>query len=96
MDIISKSENLYNTYNLKRVFYSAYIPVNKDKNLPALIVPPLKREHRLYQADFLLRYYNFTVENLLDKNNPNFNILLDPKCDWAVKHLDEFPKEINT
>ena len=96
LDIISKSENLYNTYNLKRVFYSAYIPVNKDKNLPALIVPPLKREHRLYQADFLLRYYNFTVENLLDKNNPNFNILLDPKCDWAVKHLDEFPKEINT
>lgn len=96
LDIISKSENLYNTYNLKRVFYSAYIPVNKDKNLPALIVPPLKREHRLYQADFLLKYYNFTVENLLDKNNPNFNILLDPKCDWAVKHLDEFPKEINT
>lgn len=96
LDIISKSENLYNTYNLKRVFYSAYIPVNKDKNLPALIVPPLKREHRLYQADFLLRYYNFTVENLLDKNNPNFNILLDPKCNWAVKHLDEFPKEINT
>lgn len=96
LDIISKSENLYNTYNLKRVFYSAYIPVNKDKNLPALIVPPLKREHILYQADFLLRYYNFTVENLLDKNNPNFNVLLDPKCDWAVKHLDEFPKEINT
>ncbi|MBQ3020874.1 MAG: putative DNA modification/repair radical SAM protein [Bacilli bacterium] len=94
-DIISKSENMYNNYKLKRVFYSAYISVNKDNLLPTLEVPPLRREHRLYQADWLLRFYNYKVNDLLDKNNPNFNILLDPKADWALRHLEEFPKEIN-
>lgn len=96
LDIMNKSESLYKNYNLKRVFYSAYIPVNKDKYLPTLELPPLKREHRLYQADWLLRYYNFKVEDILDINNPNFNLLIDPKADWALNHLDEFPKEINT
>ena len=95
LDIMSKSNNLYQNYQLKRVFYSAYIAVNKDKNLPSIKMPPLKRENRLYQADWLLRYYNFKVEDLLEKENPNFNILLDPKADWALKHLKEFPKEIN-
>ena len=95
LDILGKSENLYNTYDLKRVFYSAYIPVNKDSMLPSIEMPPLVRENRLYQADFLLRFYNYKVENLLDKNNPNFNVLLDPKADWALRHLEEFPKEIN-
>lgn len=95
-DIISKSESMYITYNLKRVFYSAYISVNKDNLLPTLELPPLKRENRLYQADWLLRFYNFKVSDLLDSNNPNFNILVDPKADWALKHLNEFPKEINT
>ena len=95
LDIMSKSSNLYQTYQLKRVFYSAYIAVNKDKNLPSIKMPPLKRENRLYQADWLLRYYNFKVEDLLEKENPNFNILLDPKADWALRHLEEFPKEIN-
>ena len=95
LDIMNKSESMYKNYNLKRVFYSAYIPVNKDKLLPTLTIPPLKRENRLYQADWLLRYYNFKVEDILDKNNPNFNLLLDPKCDWALRHLEEFPKEIN-
>lgn len=94
-DILSKSESLYNNYHLKRVFYSAYVPVNKDKMLPTLSLPPLKREHRLYQADFLLRYYNFKVDSLLDFQNQNFNVLLDPKANWALRHLDEFPKEIN-
>ena len=94
-DIISKSESLYNKYNLKRVFYSAYVPVNKDKYLPTLELPPLKRENRLYQADWLLRYYGFKVSDLLDKNQ-NFNILLDPKADWALRHIEEYPKEINT
>jgi putative DNA modification/repair radical SAM protein len=94
-DIMSKSENMYETYNLKRVFYSAYIPVNKDSMLPSLKNPPLVRENRLYQADWLLRFYGFKVDNLLDNKNPNFNILLDPKCDWALRHLNEFPKEIN-
>lgn len=95
LDIMNKSESMYETYKLKRVFYSAYIPVNKDKLLPRLQTPPLVRENRLYQADWLLRYYGFKVEDILDKDNPNFNLLLDPKCDYALRHLDEFPKEIN-
>lgn len=95
LDIMKKSENMYNNYKLKRVFYSAYISVNKDNLLPTLETPPLKREHRLYQADWLLRYYNFKVNDILDEKHNNFNILLDPKADWALKHLGEFPKEIN-
>ena len=95
LDILSKSEDMYKKYELKRVFYSAYIPVNGDKMLPTIKIPPLTREHRLYQADWLLRFYGYDVENLLDKNNPNFNVLLDPKADWALRHMDEFPKEIN-
>ena len=95
LDILSKSEYLYNKYDLRRVFYSAYIPVNKDSLLPSIDMPPLVRENRLYQADFLLRFYNYKVNNLLDKNNPNFNILLDPKADYALRHMEEFPKEIN-
>lgn len=96
LDIMSKSESLYQTYNLKRVFYSAYIPVNKDKLLPTFQMPPLKRENRLYQADWLLRFYGYKVNDILDINNPNFNYLLDPKADWALRHLNEFPKEINS
>lgn len=95
LEILGKSENLYNNYSLKRVFYSAYIPVNKDKLLPAIKTPPLVRENRLYQADWLLRFYNYKVDDLLSSDNPNFNILLDPKADWALRHLDEYPKEIN-
>ena len=94
--IMSKSNDLYKKYNLKRVYYSAYIPVNKDNLLPSIKLPPLKREHRLYQADWLLRFYGFKVDDLLDNNNPNFNILLDPKAYWALNHINEFPKEINT
>lgn len=96
LEILGKSESLYNRYSLKRVFYSAYIPVNKDKMLPSIEIPPLVRENRLYQADWLLRFYGYKVDNLLDQNNPNFNILLDPKADWALRHFDEFPKEINS
>ena len=96
LDIMNKSESMYRNYNLKRVFYSAYVSVNKDNLLPTLETPPLKREHRLYQADWLLRFYNFKVEDLLNQNNPNFNILVDPKEDWALRHLAEFPKEINS
>ena len=95
LDIMAKSEALYKNYDLKRVFYSAYIPVNKDKVLPMLKTPPLVRENRLYQADWLLRFYGFRVKDLLDEENPNFNILMDPKANWALRHLDEFPKEIN-
>ena len=96
LDIMSKSSNMYDKYNLKRIFYSAYIPVNKDNLLPNLVTPPLVRENRLYQADWLLRFYNFKVEDLLNVSNPNFNVLVDPKTDWALLHLDEFPIEINS
>lgn len=95
LDILSKSESMYKKYELKRVFYSAYVPVNKDKMLPSISIPPLTREHRLYQADWLLRYYNYDTKDLLSEENPNFNILLDPKADWALRHMDEYPKEIN-
>lgn len=96
LEIMQKSSSLYKGYALKRVFYSAYVPVNKDSFLPTLKTPPLVRENRLYQADWLLRYYHFQVEDLLDAKNPNFNVLLDPKTDWALRHMEEFPKEINT
>lgn len=95
LEIMSKSSNLYKNYALKRVFYSAYIPVNKDNLLPSISIPPLKRENRLYQADWLLRYSNFKVDDLLSVDNPNFNLLVDPKVDYALRHLDEYPKDIN-
>ncbi len=94
--IMSVAESLYDKFSLKRVFYSAYVGVNEDKALPAVtMASPLLREHRLYQADWLLRYYNFRVNELLNEKNQNFNILLDPKCDWALRHLEQFPVEIN-
>lgn len=89
-------ESLYQKFDLKRVFYSAFVRVNDDALLPVLPGgPPLLREHRLYQADFLLRYYGFAAGELLSEQRPNFNILLDPKCDWAIRHLEQFPVEIN-
>ena len=94
--IISVAENLYQKFRLKRVFYSAYVQVNDDKDLPALPGgPPLLREHRLYQADFLMRFYGFGAGELLSEKQPNFNVLLDPKADWALRHLEQFPVEIN-
>lgn len=95
LDIMSKSSSMYKEYKLKRVFYSAYIPVNKDNLLPTLDKPPLVRENRLYQADWILRFYNFKVTDLLNEENPNFNILVDPKTDWALRNIHIFPKEIN-
>lgn len=94
--IIHVAEGLYQKFGLKRVFYSAFVNVTGDKCLPALPGgPPLLREHRLYQADWLLRFYGFRAEELLDEKRPFFNVLLDPKEDWAVRHLGEFPVEIN-
>ena len=95
--ILHVAESLYKKFDLKRVFYSAFIPVTEDKNLPSVKEqrPPLLREHRLYQADWLLRYYHFEAGELLDEENPNFNAYLDPKCFWALRHLEEFPIEIN-
>lgn len=95
--ILNVAESLYKKFELKRVFYSAFVSVNEDSALPARTGegPPLLREHRLYQADWLLRYYRFEAGELLDEKNPNFNIFLDPKCDWALKHLEYFPVEVN-
>lgn len=94
--IMSVSEALYDNFDLKRVFYSAFVNVNQDSRLPAPAEgPPLLREHRLYQADWLLRFYGFRTSELLSEANPNFNILLDPKCDWALRHLEKFPVEVN-
>ena len=94
--IMSVAQNLYDKFSLKRVFYSAFVQVNEDKDLPALPGgPPLLREHRLYQADWLLRYYGFEAKELLSEKHPNFNVFLDPKCDWALGHMEHFPVEIN-
>lgn len=94
--ILSVAEALYQKFDLKRVFYSAFVRVNEDSLLPVLPGgPPLLREHRLYQADWLLRFYGFEARELLSPEKPNFNVLLDPKCDWALRHLEQFPVEIN-
>ena len=95
--IVKVAESLYQKFELKRVFYSAFVHVNEDKALPARTDegPPLLREHRLYQADWLMRYYHFQADELLSEENPNFNVLFDPKCNWALKHLEQFPVEIN-
>ena len=94
--ILKLTEGMYQKYSLKRVFYSAYIPVAEDTRLPALDTkPPLLREHRLYQADWLLRFYQFEADEILDQDNPNFNPYLDPKCNWAVQHYGLFPVDVN-
>ena len=94
--ILSVAEALYKKFALRRVFYSAYVAVNKDEHLPAVDTkPPLLREHRLYQADWLLRFYGFRADELLSSNHDSFNLILDPKCDWALRHLECFPIEIN-
>lgn len=96
-DILKLSSALYNKALLKRVYYSAYIPVNdKDKNLPSIVTkPPLVREHRLYQADWLLRFYDFTYDEIVNDDNPNLDEDLDPKTFWALNNLNYFPMEIN-
>ena len=95
--ILRLTQGLYDRYRLKRVFYSAYVPVVEHALLPSKDVkPPLLREHRLYQADWLLRFYGFRAEELLDEQHPDFNPLVDPKCSWALAHLDFFPVEVNT
>lgn len=93
--ILLLSESLYQRYALKRVYYSAFIPVSRDNRLPMLPAPPLLREHRLYQADWLLRFYGFNAQELLDEEQPDFDPHLDPKAHWALRHLEAFPVEIN-
>jgi len=93
--ILKLSEGLYRRFGMRRVFYSAYVPVSDHPALPKAVKPPLLREHRLYQADWLLRFYGFKADELLDENHMNLDPQLDPKCDWALRHLDYFPVEIN-
>lgn len=93
--LMTVTEHMYKEYKMKRVFYSAFVDVNHNIDAPSPIGPnPLLREHRLYQADWLLRYYKFEVKELLNESHPNFNVVLDPKCDWAVSHLERFPVEV--
>ena len=96
LQILNLSSALYQKYALKRVFFSAYLPVVEHRNLPALTTkPPLLRELRLYQADWLMRFYHFEAAELLDAQNPNFDPYVDPKCGWALRHLEQFPVEVN-
>ena len=93
--ILRLTEGLYNKFSLKRVYFSAYVPVGNHPALPKDISPPLLREHRLYQADWLLRYYGFSADEILEENT-SLDPLLDPKCNWALRHMEQFPIEINT
>lgn len=93
--ILTLSSALYRTLSLKRVFFSAYLPVNTDKRLPSAGVQ-LNREHRLYQADWLMRFYKFDAKELIDKAHPFLDPELDPKANWALNHLECFPVEVNT
>lgn len=95
--LIHTAQRLYQSYDLKRVFYSAYIPINDDSALPSLGTEvPLLREHRLYQADWLLRYYGIRADEIVTAEEPNLDQRMDPKCNWAVRHLDQFPVEVQT
>lgn len=94
--ILKLTQGLYQNYSLRRVFFSAYVPVSADNRLPTLDTkPPLLREHRLYQADWLMRYYQFDAEEILTPETPNFDPALDPKCNWAIQHLEQFPMDVN-
>lgn len=96
LHILRLTQGLYDRYQLKRVFFSAYVPVVESALLPSKETkPPLLREHRLYQADWLLRFYGFRAEELLDEQTPSFDPRLDPKCCWALRHPDFFPVEVN-
>lgn len=95
LGILKLSEGLYKRFGMRRVFYSAYVPVSNHPALPKAVKPPLLREHRIYQADWLLRFYGFKADELLDENHRDFDMQLDPKCDWALRNLHQFPVEIN-
>jgi putative DNA modification/repair radical SAM protein len=93
--IITLAASLYKTQELKRVYYSSYIPVNEDWRLPVISAPPLKRENRLYQADWLMRFYGFSYDEILDKNNPWLDPEFDPKMAWALRHPEFFPIDLD-
>ncbi|HQQ89269.1 MAG TPA: biotin synthase, partial [Oscillospiraceae bacterium] len=95
--ILTLSEKLYQNYSLKRVYFSAYTPVVEDSLLPSVdLKPPLLREHRLYQADWLLRFYGFQASEILSPERPMLYSEIDPKCGWVLRNMDDFPVEVNT
>ena len=97
LQILTLSNGFYKQQQMKRVYFSGYVPVNADKRLPALTTkPPLLREHRLYQADWLMRFYNFDFDEIVDKTYPNLDLELDPKAAWALRHPEFFPIDIQT
>jgi len=97
LDIVKTSTFLYNQYNLKRVYYSGYVPVLSDNKLPALHTPvPMVRENRLYQTDWLFRFYQFKPQEIVNELYPNLDLEIDPKLSWALRNMDAFPVDINT
>lgn len=97
MEIMYSADDYYKKYNLKRVYYSGYIPISNDSRMPSLgTQPPLLRENRLYQTDWLIRHYGFDIRELLNDNNPNLDADIDPKLSWALRNMDQFPVDINT
>ncbi|MCX7958158.1 MAG: putative DNA modification/repair radical SAM protein [Deltaproteobacteria bacterium] len=96
LKILLLSEYFYKRLGMSRVYYSAYVPVNEDSRLPYIKEPPLKREHRLYQADWLIRDYGFDTYEIVNNEHPNLRLELDPKTEWAINHIEYFPVEINS
>ncbi|MFD2514581.1 putative DNA modification/repair radical SAM protein [Pontibacter locisalis] len=94
--ILQLSDQLYKGYNLKRVYYSGYVPISNDSRLPVIHEPPIIRENRIYQADWLMRFYGFNVQEIVDEQNPNLDLQIDPKLGWALRNRHFFPVEINT
>jgi putative DNA modification/repair radical SAM protein len=93
--ILRLADNLYKKQRLKRVYYSGYVPIQTDNRVPSLEAPPLLRENRMYQADWLLRFYQFSVDEILDAKNPNLDLDVDPKLSYALRHPEKFPVDIN-
>jgi putative DNA modification/repair radical SAM protein len=94
--ILQLSDQLYKGYSLKRVYYSGYVPVSADSRLPVIMEPPIIRENRMYQADWLMRFYGFEVQEIVDEQHPNLDLDIDPKLSWALRNRQAFPVEINT
>lgn len=97
LDIMTSADQLYQQYSLKRVYYSGYVPISDDARLPGVNEPvPMLREHRLYQADWLMRVYGFQKGEILSSDVPNLDLALDPKVSWALRNLHLFPVDVNT
>ncbi|RZJ73787.1 putative DNA modification/repair radical SAM protein [Flavobacterium sp.] len=97
MEIMYSADAYYKNFDLKRVYYSGYIPISYDSRMPVIgTQPPLLRENRLYQTDWLMRFYGFDVKELLNANNPSLDVDIDPKLSWALRNMEQFPVDVNT